>query len=266
MILEFTIDNNPSQRYRAEDFLQISTREHIYNMPFEIRIKLKQRVYHRQIKRVIGTKVHLVLVNGHELDLVVHFISHQKEHTLITFIHEDLYRLARNLVENRETVYTMELVDLISYDDNTYLHHREELGKRGLVLTVKDTLLDLEVTHMTDWEGREAKVVHDVFRKSDIHVVEEEAKILAYNHKETVSSMWGKKRHIVNFRISKEDAKGLQKKLFPHMSLICTGLNEHIKTLDKTKIGDIEYAIMGIQRVWKRGNVLTRLLIGRENN
>ena len=265
MLLSFTLDGDESQTVRREDFLSVATREHIYNMPFEIRVQYKQRVYNRHIERKEDIVAKLTIDNGNEIDMIVNRVEIKDEYTLITFVHEDVNKLIKNHVENGDTLYTMELKDHLSYDEFTYLHHREELGKQGLVLTVKDTLLDCETTHISEWESRDEKVIHGVFRKSDISKKKSEYKILMYGHDKTKSSLHGVQRHITNLRIVEEDIDALRLKVFPHMNMIATGLNQHIKILDKTKIGDIGYCIMGIQRVWRNGDIIGSYILGKDS-
>jgi len=269
MVLEIYKSDDEEVKIRSDEFEQILVRQHIYKMPFEIRIIFRQRVYHRRLEKLQSNsepiKVKVLFDTGYEVEMCILRVENRGELAMISIVHLDVFDLMTNRLKNQDTVYDVKLVDYVTADVDTWWHFREELGKLGLLLRVKEDLTDNERVHISEWEGGEEVVIHSIFRIADIEMKEPISKYAVYGIDEDYySTEIGNTREIMNFRITKDDIDGLKERLIPIMSIIATGLNEKIQILSKVKIGDKAYGVMGLQRNWKSGNVLTHLILGRK--
>ena len=268
MVLEIIGVDDTDFVIRSEEFLQVATREHIYKMPFEIRVIYRVRVYHKQILKEVSNaeplKVKVTLVNGHVLDMVIRKTENRGELMMLSLVHEDVFNLMENRLDNRDEVFGIILDDYMGYDANLWWHFREKLAIDGLVHRVQDTLEDFDSVHMTEWEGLDAIQLLSIFRISDVEMKEPITKYSAYNTETPYySTELGDTTEIINFRYEKEDIEGLETRLIASKNVIMTHLNERIKLLSNVAIGDENYGVMGLQRAWKNGNVLVSVILGR---
>jgi hypothetical protein len=267
MILEMYDKEDPKKRIAAEDFEQVLQRQHIYKMPLEFRIIFRTRIFQQRfIKKKakdIPLEVVVVLENGHEIDMTLLRTENRGELTMFSLVHKDVFKLMRNVMENKETIFDIEFDDYVTNDTNTWWYFRDKLAKQGLILKVKDTLDEYEQVHGTSWEGKEVKTIHSVFRETDIEMKEVNQKYSVYNTKEDYySTELGDAREILDIRITKDDVDGLKVRLLPTLSVIAVMENAHLEIMDKVKMGDIEYCLMGLQRNWKDSNITTHMILG----
>jgi len=271
MIIEIRKKDDSTVRVGGEDFRQVTIREHVYKMPFEIRIIYKQRVYSRRLERLKSNAEPIEMIatftNGHEIEVCIHKLEHREDGmAMISMIHKDIWRIMNNRIKNGENILGVDFSDLVSYDHNTYWFFREELAKTAQIINLKYNYMDYKLQHITDWHGRDVKVIKGIFRKVDIDMQDRMVKHAVYNKaNDWRSTTIGDTREVLNFRFEKWHIDGLSLKLIPNMSVLAIGEhNLHFRILNKVKFGDIEYAVMGMQKVWKNHEVICNFILGRE--